>query len=140
MIVYRIRVDVGNGNRDQIPVWFSRRDADRAMAELELSYAGDSFRSAVISEHGDEEVAHLDGFYRMPDEHVSKVLDRYIAHTPGRNTITAALAKRGVHIHLVLDRIVGEELRDALVDDLEGLEIGVLTEVIALKLMEAENA
>ena len=140
MYVYRIAVNVGSGSSEQNPVWVTKRDAERAMAELELSYAGDSMRSAVISEHADEEAAHLDGFYRMPDDHVFKVLDRYLAHAPGRRVILDSLGKRGIHIELRRERIVGEQLRDALADDLEALEIGVLTEVIALKLMEPENA
>jgi hypothetical protein len=140
MIVYRISVDVGSGSRDQSHLWFTRSEAERAMAELEISYAGDSIRSAMITEHADEEVAHLDGFYRMTDEQIATVLDRYMAHVPGRESIQATLAKRGIHIYLAVTRIVGDQLREALVDDLESLEIGVLTEVIALKLMEPENA
>ena len=136
MIVYRLSVNVGSGAKDQSPLWFTEREAERAMAELELSYAGDSTRSAVISEHADEEVAHLDGFYRMPDDHVFAVLDRYMAHAPGRQVILSSLAKRGIHIELRRDRIAGAQRRDALADDIEGLDVGTLTEVIALKLME----
>ena len=139
MIIYRISVDIGHGAKDQSPVWFTRCEAERALAELELSYAGDSVRSAVISEHADEEVAHLDGFYRMSDDHVFTVLDRYMAHEPGRRAVLEALSKRGITVELRTTRIAGEELRDALVDDLESLKIGVLTEVIALKLMEPEG-
>jgi hypothetical protein len=140
MIVYRIRVDVGSGTREQNKLWFTRCEAVRDVAEMELSYAGNSIRSAVITEHADDDVAHLDGFYHMTHAQIATVLDRYMAHVPGRESIQTALAKRGIHIHLVVDRIVGDQLRDALVDDLESLEIGVLTEVIALKLMEPEHA
>lgn len=138
MKIYRISVNVGSGDRPQYGMWVTERAALRKLGDLELSYLTAENKAEIIHELGDESVKDFDSFYGMAPEQEDSILDRYMENNTIRNDVVASLAKKGVYITLQVDVVEGRALRDALVDDLDSLDIESLTEVIALKLMEPD--
>jgi hypothetical protein len=138
--IYRISVCVSRQDRDLHRVWTTEKDAMRALADQELGYLPADDKAAIIHDLADDHAKHHDGFYDMSRDQEYLVCDRYMADEPRRREALAKLGKMGVHLSLRVDPVEGEALRDALVDNLAGLDIPTLTEVIALKLMEPEHA
>jgi hypothetical protein len=140
MKIYRISARVSRQDHDLGSVWTTERDAMRALADQELGYLHADDKAAIIHDFADDDAKHHDGFYNMSRQQEYAVCDRYMADEPRRREALAKLAKMGVHLTLRVDHVEGEALRDALVDNLPGLDIPTLTEVTALKLMEPEHA